>query len=612
MCGIVAWLGRAEAADILLSGLRRLEYRGYDSAGMAVAGGGGSIALVRAKGDVAELGRKVQAAPPRGTLGIAHTRWATHGAPTERNAHPHLDASGRIAVVHNGIVENHAAIRRLLEERGVAFRSDTDTEAIAQLVGWMHAESGDFVGSVRRALAQCDGTFGIAAICADRPNILVAARRGSPLVVGIAEGGDFIVASDVAAAAERASRAVHLRDHEIAVMENGELRVATIDDIAVEPRIDDLSATLDAFELGGHDHYMVKEIHEQPDALRNCLAGRVDAARGTLKLGGLAAIERDLARVRRVLLFGCGTAWHAGLIGAALLEDFARIPARAEYASELRYRNPVVEEGTLAVAVSQSGETADTLFALEEMRLRGAVPFGIVNVVGSAIARETDAGIYLHAGPEIGVASTKAFTAQLAALAMLALDLGRRRHLSHERFRALLAALAEMPAKVEQALACDEQMRSIARIFADRANWLYLGRGTNYPVALEGALKIKEIAYVHAEGMPAAEMKHGPIALVEPGMPVVFVAPRDHTREKVVSNIEEVRSRGGRIVAIATEGDGAVARLADHVVFVPETDPALSPLVTSIPLQLLACHAALERGCNVDKPRNLAKCVTVE
>jgi len=611
MCGIVAWLGERDALDILLGGLKRLEYRGYDSAGVAIVDADG-MRVVRAKGDVATLDRKARREAPRGRLGIAHTRWATHGAPTERNAHPHVDASGRSAIVHNGIVENHAAIRRLLEDRGIAFRSDTDTESLAQLIGWFHRETGDFAGSVRRALAECEGTFGIAAVCADRPGTLVAARRGSPLIVGIGDGGDFVVASDAAAIAEHADRAVYLNDHEIATMEDGELRVATIDDVAVDPRIDAISVSLEAMELGAHDHYMLKEIHEQPEALRNCLAGRVDAARGTLTLGGLAALDRDLSRIRRIVLFGCGTAWHACLAGEYLLEELARIPAEVEYASELRYRNPVVEEGTLAVAVSQSGETADTLFALEEMRLRGATLFGVVNVVGSAIARETDAGAYLHVGPEIGVASTKAFTAQVAVLAMLALELGRRRHLSPERFRALLAALDRIPDAIARALECEAQVRAIARDYADRHNWLYLGRGINYPVALEGALKIKEIAYVHAEGMPAAEMKHGPIALIEPGMPVVFVAPRDHTREKVLSNIEEVRSRGGCVIAIATEGDGVVARLAEHTVFVPDVEPLFSPIVTAVPLQLLACHAALERGLNVDKPRNLAKCVTVE
>lgn len=609
MCGIVGYLGGRSAVPLLLNGLRRLEYRGYDSAGLAVLDGG--LSLCRAVGRVEELARRTEATPLHGTVGIAHTRWATHGGPSERNAHPHLDATGRIAVVHNGIVENHGAIRAYLAQEGITFRSETDTEALAQLIGYLYSQTGDLVGSVRRALRDVTGTFGVAVLCTDCPQLLIAARRGSPLLVGLGDG-EFLVASDGSAIVEHTRQVIYLHDNEMAIVTASGVEVSTIDARPVEKIVDHLELSLEQIELGSFSHYMEKEIFEQPQSLQNTLRGRLDAASGRIMLGGLAQIERELGRYRRVALFGCGTAWHAALVGEHLLEELAGVPSEVEYASELRYRNPIVEEGTLAIAISQSGETADTLAALQEMKTRGATVFGIVNVVGSSIARETDAGVYLHAGPEIGVASTKAFTSQLAVLAMLAIAMGRRRHLSPARTAELVEELARIPDKVAEALRQNDHIRSLAGRFADRGNWLYLGRGVNYPVALEGALKLKEISYIHAEGLPAAEIKHGPLALIDDGMPVVVVAPQDHTYDKVLSNIEEVKSRKGRVIAVATEGDDVLPRLADEVIFVPRTMPILSPLLTTIPLQLLAYHAALARGMNVDKPRNLAKSVTVE
>lgn len=611
MCGIVGYLGGKAAAPILLGGLRRMEYRGYDSAGIAVANHEGEIDLRRSAGRVAELEHLADETPLAGCLGISHTRWATHGQATVENAHPHLDASGRIALVHNGIIENHEAIRTLLEGQGVTFRSETDTEALVQLIGWLYQQCGDFEEAVRRALLEVDGTFGIAAICSDCPGKLIAAKRGSPLILGIGDE-EFVIASDGSAIIEHTSQVVYLTDNEMVVAQEGGYRVRTLGANNVVKSIDTLELRLEEIELGDFEHFMQKEIHEQPQALRNALAGRVSPDCSSVKLGGLSAMERNLAHFRRILLVGCGTAWHSCLIGEYLIEELARLPVEVEYASELRYRNPIIEEGTLAIVVSQSGETADSLAALEEVRMKGATIFGIVNTVGSSIARHTDAGVYLHVGPEIGVASTKAFTGQVAVLALVAADIGRRRHLSPERAHAVLSELEQIPAKVERALRCEDQVRDIVSRFQHRDNWLYLGRGVNYPVALEGALKLKEISYIHAEGMPAAEMKHGPIALIDEGMPVVFVAPKDHTYDKVLANIEEVRGRRGRIIAVATEGDTSIARIADEVIHVPETHPLLSPLVTTVPLQLLAYHAALARGMDVDKPRNLAKSVTVE
>ena len=639
MCGIVAYVGRKLAQPVLIEGLKRLEYRGYDSAGVAVIDAGGRLHVRRASGRIASLENKIDGDPASGDgdgdgeagplppahVGMAHTRWATHGPPTEANAHPHRDSTGRIALVHNGIVENYAALRRVLAEKGHAFHSQTDTEVLAVLVGDLYGElGGDPAGdgngpessrlarAVRAALAEVEGTFGIAAVCADEPDTLVVARRGSPLIVGVGDG-EYVVASDAAAIVGHTSRVVYLSDGEMAVVRPGGFRTTTIDgDAEVAPVVAELETKLDEYELGDYPHYMLKEIFEQPSAVEDCLRGRVDLREGRVVLGGVAPLARELATARRFVLVGQGTAWHAGLVGDYLLEDLAKMPAEATYASEFRYRNPIVEEGTVVVAVSQSGETADTLAALREAREKGARALGVVNAVGSTIARETDAGVYLHAGPEIGVASTKAFTCQCVVLTLLATYLGRRRFMSQPEARRLLDGLLAVPGQMRRVLDQSDLVREIASRFVHRENWLFLGRGYHYPVALEGALKLKEISYIHAEGMPAAEMKHGPIALINPGMPVVFIATRGAQYDKVVSNIEEVRARGGEVIAVATEGDAEIERYSDHVVRVPDAPDALQPLLSVVPLQLLAYHAAVLRGCNVDRPRNLAKSVTVE
>ena len=610
MCGIVGYVGQREAAEILLNGLGKLEYRGYDSAGLTIIDEG-RLETRRTVGRVKSLVENVAKKSVPGTIGIAHTRWATHGGPTEINAHPHIDASGRISLVHNGIIENHSSIRLFLEQQGISFKSETDTEALAQLIGFFYSRNGDLLGSVRQALCDVQGTFGIVVLCADAPRTLIAARRGSPLIVGVGDG-EYVISSDASAIITHTSRVVYLEDNEIVSLDPGGMHVATIDAAPVEKEVELLEITLEQIELAGFEHHMLKEIFEQPETLRNAMRGRVNLQTSEITLGGLKNCERELPRAHRAILFGCGTAWHAALVGKYLFEELARLPTVVDYASELRYRNPIIEEGTLAIAVSQSGETADTLAAVREVKTKGATVLGVVNSVGSSIARETEAGVYLHVGPEIGVASTKAFTGQVAVLTMLALYLGRRRHLSAERTDHVLRELDQIPAKVQQALELSAQVKTLAERLAEWENWLYLGRGVNYPLALEGALKLKEISYIHAEGLPAAEMKHGPIAMIDPGMPVVVIAPRDHTYGKILSNIEEVRSRYGRVIAIANEPDRELDRLADEVLYVPSTTACLSPLVTSIPLQLLAYHTAVVRGHDVDKPRNLAKSVTVE
>ena len=614
MCGIIGYVGREVASDVLIRGLRRLEYRGYDSAGMAViqnAPDQNHIDVCKTVGRVADLTGKLAGNAVPGAVGIAHTRWATHGSPSDENAHPHLDATRRVALVHNGIVENHAAIRRFLESQGIAFESETDTEALVQLIGFFYVETGDLLASVRHALRDVQGTYGIALLCSDAPHTLIAARRGSPLLVGVGDG-ELLVASDGSAIVAHTQRVIYLDDNEMVTLGPDGVQASTIDAEPLKKEVDLLDISLEEIELDGFDHHMLKEIYEQPESLQNAMRGRINLQTGEVTLGGLANISRELARFQKVLLTACGTAWHAGLVAEYLFEELARVPTDVEYASELRYRNPIVEDGTMAIVISQSGETADTLAALREVKMKGATAFGVVNTIGSTIARETDAGVYLHAGPEIGVASTKAFTSQVAVLAMIATDMGRRRHLSPERTFEVLEGLAAIPDQVAEVLALDDQIKAVTLKYADRDNWLYLGRGVNYPVALEGALKLKEISYIHAEGMPAAEIKHGPIALIDAGMPVVVVAPRDHVYDKVLANIAEVKGRGGRVIAIANRADGELRDLADAVLQVPETPAILSPLVTTIPLQLIAYHAAVVRGCDVDKPRNLAKSVTVE
>jgi glucosamine--fructose-6-phosphate aminotransferase (isomerizing) len=622
MCGIVAYVGRKIAQPLLIEGLKRLEYRGYDSAGIAVIDKDNNLHIRRAVGRISVLENSVAQSPlPQSRVGMAHTRWATHGAPTEVNAHPHTDDGGRIALVHNGIIENYVALKQFLTEKGHTFTSQTDTEVLAMLIGDLYSEikaanhlppgTPLLQRAVQAALHEVEGTYGIAVICKDEPDTLVVARKGSPLIIGVGQS-EYVVASDASAIVEHTTQVIYLNDNEMAVLKPDSFRTMTIDDINVSPVIQQLENKLEEYELGDYEHYMLKEIFEQPTAVRNCLRGRVDQREGRIVFGGLANHTRELVKAKRYILTGQGTAWHAGLVGDYLMEDNAKVVTECTYASEFRYRNPIVEEDTVLVAISQSGETADTLAALREAKEKGAMALGVVNVVGSTIARETDGGIYLHAGPEIGVASTKAFTCQCVVLTMLSLFLGRRRLMSQAQCHEMIDGLCAIPEQMEKVLKQSEQVKDIASKFCDRENWLFLGRGYHYPIALEGALKLKEISYIHAEGMPAAEMKHGPIALINEGMPVVFIATRGVQYDKVISNIEEVRARGGHIIAVATEGDTQIKRYSNHVIYVPDAMEGLQPLLSVVPLQLLAYHAAVARGCNVDKPRNLAKSVTVE
>ncbi len=608
MCGIVAYVGPREATPILIEGLKRLEYRGYDSSGIAVLHGG-ELQVKRAVGRISMLEQKIRQDLNGATIGMSHTRWATHGAPTENNAHPHADASGKLALVHNGIVENYRVLKTYLEGQGIEMETETDTEVLAKLIGFLYR--GKLEDAVRQALREVRGTFGIAVMHTDEPDTLVAARRGSPLIVGVGKD-EYVVASDAAAIVQHTSQAIYLEDNEVAIVGRGGFRTTTLDAAPTTKIVEEIEMTLQELALGSHEHFMSKEIYEQPEALKNCLSGRLDLENGRVQLGGLQSVARDLTKARRVILTACGTAWHACLIGEYLIEEFARIPCEVEYASEFRYRNPVVEDGTVVIALSQSGETADTLAALREAKERGALALGIVNAVGSTIARETDAGVYLHVGPEIGVASTKAFVGQVTVLSMIACMMGRSRHLSQWDSHQHLEQLAKLPQYLQQTLDLSGEARTIAEAYVDQPNWLYLGRGLLYPIALEGALKLKEISYIHAEGLPAAEMKHGPIALIHDGMPVVVIAPQGVWYDKIISNIEEVRSRGGHIIAVASEGDDQITKLAEHVIHVPNVPNLIQPLLTVVPLQLIAYHAAVLRGCDVDKPRNLAKSVTVE
>lgn len=613
MCGIVAYLGNKPAVPLLLEGLKRLEYRGYDSAGLATLNENG-LEIVKAVGRVANVEAKIEAQGGLpGTQGLAHTRWATHGGVTEANAHPHRDDRNGICLVHNGIIENYATIRRLLEDKGHSFYSETDTEVLAALVGELYdpAHGLDLEKSVQAALREVTGAYAIAVMCEKEPGVMVCARKGSPLLVGVGNG-EYIVASDASAIIAHTASAISLDDYNVCRITRDGFRTTTIDNIAQTPKVMQLELDLEQIELGAFDHYMRKEIFEQPKSLRTTMRGRLDEKEGRVVLGGLLALAPRLVKSRRVILTAQGTALHAAMIGEYLLEDLAKIPAECEYASEFRYRNPLIEEGTVLIAVSQSGETADTLAALHEAKDRGALTLGVINVVGSTIARETDAGVYLRVGPEIGVASTKAFTGQVAALTMIALFMARRRMMSPEASARLMAELGQIPDKIERCLEFDEQIKEVTQKYIHRENWLFLGRGYNYPTALEGALKLKEISYIHAEGMPAAEMKHGPIALIDEGMPVVFIANKGNQYDKVMSNIAEVRARGGHVIAVATEGDTEIKHYAEDVLYVPDVPECLSPMLTVIPLQLMAYHAAVLRGHDVDKPRNLAKSVTVE
>ncbi|MBN8645476.1 MAG: glutamine--fructose-6-phosphate transaminase (isomerizing) [Planctomycetes bacterium] len=613
MCGIVAYLGHREAKPILLEGLKRLEYRGYDSAGIATVNG--KLEVCRTVGRVSVLEDTLRKLPGfHGSIGLAHTRWATHGEVSERNAHPHRDDKRGIALIHNGTIENYAALKQYLREKGHVFTSETDTEVLAMLISELY--DGDLEAAVQNALREVRGAYAIAVLCEKEQGVLVVARKGSPLIVGVGDR-EFVVASDASAIVAHTTQVFELDDYQVAKLSRdakGEttFRTSTLDNVPVTPKIRQLEFELEQIELGSHETFMMKEICEQPRCLRMTLQGRVSEREGRIVLGGIAEHARELIRARQFVLTGQGTAYHAAMLGEYFLEDLAKVSAKTEYASELRYRNPVVVDNTVVIAVSQSGETADTLAALRELKERGALTLGVVNVVGSSISRETDAGVYLRVGPEIGVASTKAFTGQVMVLAMVSLYIARRRFMSMDTAGEMLGELSRVPELMERILEQSNHIRKVCEKYVDRENWLFLGRGYNYPVALEGALKLKEISYIHAEGMPAAEMKHGPIALINDGMPAVFVANKGPQYDKVMLNIEQVRSRGGRVIAVATEGDQEIKSYADDVFYVPPISDPLSPLLTVVPLQLLACHAAVLRGHDVDKPRNLAKSVTVE
>jgi glucosamine--fructose-6-phosphate aminotransferase (isomerizing) len=618
MCGIVGYVGSRNAQSLILEGLRRLEYRGYDSAGIATIHDG-ALEIRKAAGKIAELELQLERDPLPGSHGIGHTRWATHGSPTTVNAHPHTDGSGRVALVHNGIIENHDVLRRKLSELGHGFHSETDTEVLCHLIEELF--DGNLEEAVADALSHVQGAYGIAVIHSAEPGKIVVARMGSPLLIGIGENGEreMFAASDVAAVIRHTRQVVYLNDGELAVLtaDGHSLLDISGSGNGEEPRrvsreVSRIHWDLDQIERGGFEHFMLKEIFEQPDTIRDAMRGRLLEEEGTAKLGGLLVLEDALDKVERIVITACGTSWHAALVGEYMIEEFARVPVEVEYASEFRYRRPIIRDGTLVIAISQSGETADTLAALREARSRGAPLMGIVNVVGSSIARETDGGVYIHSGPEIGVASTKAFTGQLTVLALFALYLARRRGMTTIEGREIVAALRRLPELVQLALDQSSAVEAIAREYCDKVNFLYLGRGFNFPVALEGALKLKEISYIHAEGYPAAEMKHGPIALIDHNMPVVFIAPSDSVYHKIASNIEEVKARGGKVIAIVSDGNDDLARRVDHVIRVPATIEMLQPLLTVIPLQLLAYHIAVLRGCDVDQPRNLAKSVTVE
>lgn len=610
MCGIVGYIGSRSGVPVVLAGLRRLEYRGYDSAGLAIHTKEGLLSIKRA-GTLDHLEEAARIGVPEATVAIGHTRWATHGAPDESNAHPHLDCTNQIAVVHNGVIENHAVLKRMLVEAGHRFRSVTDTEVLVHLIEQFYEPESDLLSAVRKALLQVRGTYGVAVLSYRDPDKLVVARNGSPLAIGVGEG-EHIIASDPAAIVGHTRNVLYLADGEIAIVTRQKVTTTTLANVHVEKYVEELSLDLREIERGKFDHFMLKEIYEQPETMRNALRGRLQQGENPVKLGGLEHVKEKVLSAKRIIILGCGTSWHAGLVGEYLFEQLAGVQTEVEYASEFRYRDPVVGPGDVVFAISQSGETADTLAALREAKAKGATALGIVNVVGSTIARESDGGVYVHAGAEIGVASTKAFTSQLTVLSLIGLWLAKGRNLSPEKLSLLVKELEELPAKVEHVLGTSDRIREIASEFKDARNFLYLGRGANFPVALEGALKLKEISYIHAEGYPAAEMKHGPIALIDEQMPVVVVAPHDAIYEKVVSNIQEVRARRGRLIVIANEDDREIEDLAEFVVRVPRTYGYFGPILNVIPLQLLAYHIAVARGLNVDQPRNLAKSVTVE
>lgn len=613
MCGIVGYVGAREAYPILIKGLKRLEYRGYDSSGVALFNGG--LHVYKKQGKVAELEAVTEGQNVDGKMGIAHTRWATHGVPSDNNSHPHQSMNGTIALVHNGIIENYASLKEVLVERGYSFKSETDTEVLVNLIESIQiAENVELEVAVRIALNQVVGAYALAVFATDNANKIVVAKMGSPLVIGLGDN-EYFIASDATPFLEYTKKAIYLEDGEMAVTELGkEVALTRIEsDELVDPFIHQLQLDLASIEKGGYDHFMLKEIFEQPKSIEDTYRGRLLPEQGLIKLGGLEEYKDKFLNANRIIVVACGTSWHAGLVGEYLFEDLARIPVEVEYASEFRYRNPVINENDVIIAISQSGETADTLAAIKMAKEKGATIFGVCNVVGSSIARETHAGAYTHAGPEIGVASTKAFTAQVTVLAMMAVELGKLKGtISASKFRSLLVELESIPKKISAMLNTEAQSKYISEVYKNSPNFLYLGRGYNFPVALEGALKLKEISYIHAEGYPAAEMKHGPIALIDENMPVVVIAPNNGQYEKIVSNVQEVKARNGKIIAIVTEGDTEIAEVADFIIEIPPTTEEFSALLTTIPLQLLSYHIAVMRDCNVDQPRNLAKSVTVE
>lgn len=612
MCGIVAYIGPKEAYPILIKGLRRLEYRGYDSAGVALLNG--NLHVYKKAGKVSDLEAFAKDQPLHATMGIGHTRWATHGVPNDCNAHPHISHSGRLALIHNGIIENYESLKTELQKRGYVFKSDTDTEVLINLIEEIQKQEGcGLEEAVRLSLNQVVGAYAIVVMEHGEEEKMIAARKGSPLVIGIGED-EFFVASDASPIIEYTKHVVYLDDQEYAVINrNGTFTIRNLSNIETSPAIQKLEMNLEAIEKGGFDHFMLKEIYEQPRAIADAFRGRMNATEGWIKLGGVQEYMQRILNAHRLLITACGTSWHSGILGEYLIEDLARIPVEVEYASEFRYRNPVVGEADVVIAISQSGETADTLAAIELAKERGALVYGICNVIGSSIARASHAGSYTHAGPEIGVASTKAFSTQVAIITLMALQISKEKGIMPvSRLREVLFELENIPAKIEKTLQLDRQIQEIAKIYKDASSFLFLGRGVNFPVALEGALKLKEISYIHAEGYPAAEMKHGPIALIDENMPVVFLATNKSAYEKIVSNVQEVKARKGKVIAIVTEGDTQIKALADHVIEVPETEEMFSPLITIVPLQLLSYHIAILRGCDVDQPRNLAKSVTVE
>lgn len=611
MCGIVAYIGDRQAYPIVIKGLQRLEYRGYDSAGVALLNG--NLSVYKKAGKVSDLVKYLEGKDVQGSIGMGHTRWATHGEPNDRNAHPHYSESENFAIIHNGIIENYETIKKALISKGHTFKSDTDTEVLIHLIEEIYLnEKVTLEHAVRSALTEVVGAYAIVIISKQHDDLLIAARRGSPIVIGIGEN-EFYVASDATPIVEYTKNVVYLDDNEVAIVENRKLTVKTIQNQTKTPFIQELELKLEAIEKGGYDHFMLKEIFEQPNSIWDSMRGRFDAKTGRLRLGGVSQYETKFLNAKRIIFAACGTSWHAALVAEYLIEDLARIPVEVEYASEFRYRNPIISEEDVVIAISQSGETADTLAAIELAKQKGATIFGVCNVVGASIPRATHAGAYTHAGPEIGVASTKAFTAQVTVLTLIALQLATKKGtISESKLREYLYELESIPKKIEKVLAQNDAIKELAVRFKDARNFLYLGRGYGFPVALEGALKLKEISYIHAEGYPAAEMKHGPIALIDEEMPVVVIATKNASYEKVVSNIQEVKARKGTIIAIVTEGDDVVRRMSDYIIEIPETDDILVPLVAVVPLQLLSYHIAVLRGCNVDQPRNLAKSVTVE